>query len=47
MKFSYSINNTYVGEIHNVEFVTLPDEVENDYADELASLDDDLNDLKV
>jgi len=30
MRFSYSINHMYVGEIHSVEFVTLPDEVEHD-----------------
>lgn len=30
MRFSYSINDMYVGEIHSVEFVTLPDELESD-----------------
>jgi len=38
MRFSYSINNVYAGEIHSVEFVYLPDEVENDEVMSIAGL---------
>lgn len=38
MRFSYSINDVYVGEIHSVDFVTLPGEVENDEVMSIAGL---------
>lgn len=38
MKFTYSINNVYCGELHTVDFHSLPDDVENDEVMSLANL---------